>query len=153
MRKLLSLVTVIMLAMVSVAAQTKPDSLRSFAEKNVRNKIDQASAGNTDEDASLVRQTSYSYPADEFKPGVVRVGPRTTYLKEGLSPEEVVRLLGEPSAISERRENAFVVTIYVFPRSEGRVLIAEFVKNALVRSRLESQLGSRGQVAKADVNL
>jgi len=141
MRKLLNLVIVIMLAIVGAAAQTKPDSMRSFEK------------GNTDEDASLVRQTSYSYPADEFKPGVVRVGPRTTYLKEGLSPEEVVRLLGEPSAISERRENAVVVTIYEFPRSEGRVLIAEFVKNALVRSRLESRLESRGQVAKADVNL
>jgi hypothetical protein len=137
MRKLLSLVVVIMLAMVGVAAQTKPDSIQSFEEKNVRNKIDQASAGNTNEDASFVSETSYSYPAGEFKPGVVRVGPPTTYLKEGLSTEEVVRLLGQPSAISERRENAVVVTIYEFPRSEGRVLIAEFVKNALVSSRLE----------------
>lgn len=144
MRKLLILVIVIMLAMAGAAAQTKPNSMRSFQEK-----IDQASVGNTDEDASFVRETSYSYPADEFKPGVVRVGPRTTYVKEGLSTEEVVRLLGQPSAISERRENGVVVMIYEFPRSEGQVLIAEFVKNALVRSRLEP----RGQVAKDDVNL
>jgi hypothetical protein len=101
----------------------------------------------SDEEIAYLEPASYSYPADEFKPGVVRVGPRTTYLKEGLSTEEVVRLLGQPSAISERRENA-VVTIYEFPRSEGHVLIAEFVKNALVRSRLEA----RGEVAKAEVN-
>lgn len=148
MRNFLSLVIVIMCAMVGVAAQTKRYPMGALESKNVRNKIDQAPAETTDEDASLVRQTSYSYPADEFKPGVVQVGPRTTYLKEGLSTEEVVRLLGQPSAISERRENAVVVTIYEFPRSEGRVLIAEFVKNALVRFSLEP----RGRVAKANVN-
>jgi hypothetical protein len=85
MRKLLILLIVLMLAMVGVAAQTKPDSIRSFQEKV------QASVGKTNQDASFVRETSYSYPADEFKPGVVRVGPRTTYLKEGHSTGEVVR--------------------------------------------------------------
>ncbi len=34
------------------------------------------------------------------KAGVIRVGPSTTYLKEGFSVEEVIRLLGEPAAIS-----------------------------------------------------
>jgi hypothetical protein len=38
------------------------------------------------------------------------------------------------------------VTIYEFPRSEGRVLIAEFVKGGLVRFTMET----RGQVAKVD---
>jgi hypothetical protein len=88
----------------------------------------------------------YSYPAAEFKPGVVQVGPRTTYLKEGLTTQEVVRLLGKPASIIERSENGVLVTVYVFPRGENRVLIAEFVKSALVRSTIET----RGEVAQAD---
>jgi hypothetical protein len=39
-----------------------------------------------------------------------------------------------------------VVTIYEFKRGEGRILIAEFVKNALVRSTMET----RDQSAQAD---
>lgn len=74
------------------------------------------------------------------KPGVVRVGPTTTYLKEGLSTEQVVRLLGEPSAISERIEKDLIVTTYEFPRGEGRVLIAEFVSDALIDSRIETRV-------------
>jgi len=148
MRKFLSFVIVIMSAMVSVSAQTEQQDLkRSLESKHVTSKVDVPAPRNTDEDASYIRQTAYSYPADDFKPGVVQVGPRTTYLKEGLSTEEVVRLLGKPSAITERNEKDVVVTIYEFPRSEDRVLIAEFVKNALVRFTMET----RGQVAKADL--
>lgn len=72
------------------------------------------------------------------KIGVVRVGPSTTYLKQGLSTEEVVRLLGEPTEVFERTEGSDALT-YVFTRSEGRVLIAEFVKGALVSSRTETR--------------
>jgi hypothetical protein len=79
------------------------------------------------------------------KAGVVRVGPTTTYLKEGLSTDQVVRLLGEPSAIYERTEEDLIITTYEFPRAEGRVLIAEFVSGALVDSRVES----RAQVARS----
>jgi hypothetical protein len=79
------------------------------------------------------------------KVGVVRVGPSTTYLKEGLSIEEVKRLLGEPTAIVEREEGHDAIT-YVFTRSEGRVLVVEFVKDSLVSSRTEQrtkvQIGS-----------
>ena len=146
MRKFLSLVIVIMSAMVSVSAQSEQDLKRSLENKHVNSKVDVPATRDTDEDGSYIRQTSYSYPADDFKPGVVQVGPRTTYLKEGLSTEEVVRLLGKPSAITERNEKDVVVTIYEFPRSEDRVLIAEFVKNVLVRFTMET----RGQVAKAD---
>ena len=70
--------------------------------------------------------------------GVVRVGPSTTYLKQGLSTEEVVRLLGEPTAIFGREEGSDALT-YVFARSEGRVLVAEFVKGSLVSSRTETR--------------
>ena len=75
--------------------------------------------------------------------GVVQLGPRTTYLKEGLSTEDVLRVLGRPTAVSERNENDVIVKTYEFTRSEGRVLVAEFVDGALVRSRTET----RGQVA------
>jgi hypothetical protein len=146
MRKFLSLVIVIISAMVSGSAQTGQDLKRSLESKHVTSKVDVPATRNTDEDVSYIRQTAYSYSADDFKPGVVQVGPRTMYLKEGFSTEEVVRLLGKPSAISERNEKDVVVTIYEFQRSEGRILIAEFVKGGLVRFTMET----RGQVAKAD---
>jgi hypothetical protein len=72
------------------------------------------------------------------KAGVVRVGPATTYLKEGFTLEEVLRLLGEPASITERQSGNDVVTTYEFPRGQNRVLIAEFVKGALVSSRVET---------------
>ena len=90
--------------------------------------------------------TDFSYSGADFKPGVVQVGPRTTYLKEGLTTDEVVRLLGKPAAISERTDDDVVVTIYEFTRSEDRVLVAEFVKGALVRSSMQT----RRQVVNAD---
>ena len=34
---------------------------------------------------------------------VVRVGPSITYLKEGFTVEEVLRLLGEPAAVSKHQ--------------------------------------------------
>jgi hypothetical protein len=73
------------------------------------------------------------------KAGVVRVGPSTTYLKEGFTLEEVLRLLGEPASITEHQSGTEVVTTYEFPRGQNRVLIAEFVKGALVSSRIETQ--------------
>ncbi len=90
-------------------------------------------------------QTSGGKRYVSHKAGVVRVGPTTTYLKVGLSTAEVVRLLGEPSAITERIEKNLLVTTYEFPRAEGRVLIAEFVSDALIDSRI----GTRVQVAQA----
>jgi hypothetical protein len=70
---------------------------------------------------------------------VVRVGPRTTYLKEGLSTEDVLRMVGRPSDVFERFEDGRSVMVYVFERGENRVLVAEFVGGRLVRSRIESR--------------
>jgi hypothetical protein len=92
------------------------------------------------------RQANRHGAANLGKPRLVRVGPPTTYLKEGLSTEDVLRVLGEPTAIAERSEKDVVVMIYEFPRGEGRILIAEFVKGALVRSAIET----RGPGAQAD---
>src|SRR5688572_23204641 len=80
------------------------------------------------------------------KAGFVRVGPSTTYLKEGFTLEEVLRLLGEPAAISKRQSGNEVVTTYEFPRGQNRFLIAEFVNGALVSSWTEA----REQVALVD---
>jgi len=71
--------------------------------------------------------------------GVVRVGPSTTYLKAGLSLEEVLRVLGEPVAISEHQSGHRFVTTYEFSRGRNRVLIAEFVNSILVSSRIETR--------------
>jgi len=81
--------------------------------------------------------------------GVLRLGPRTTYLSEGLTAWEVERFLGQPSSVSERREGTRTITTRVFPRGEGHVLVAEFVDDVLVGSRLETfknlaQAGSAG---------
>jgi hypothetical protein len=140
MRKLLGLGIVIMSAMVSVSAQTSSQSMRDrqhFVEdKNAALRVERVPT--TAEDNSF-RSTSYSYSVDDFKPGVVRVGPRTTYLKEGLRTDEVVRLLGKPISVSERNEKDIVVTTYEFQRGEGHILIAEFEHDLLVRSRTESR--------------
>jgi len=71
------------------------------------------------------------------KAGVVRVGPSTTYLKEGFSLAEVIRLLGEPTASSKQRAGNQSVMTYEFQRGPNRVLIGEFVNGALVGSRIE----------------
>jgi hypothetical protein len=69
--------------------------------------------------------------------GVFRVGPSTTYLKQGLSTTDVVKLLGQPTAVTDRDTNGAVT--YEFPRGEGRVLLAEFINNSLVSSRMETR--------------
>ncbi|HEX8772487.1 MAG TPA: hypothetical protein VF735_02710 [Pyrinomonadaceae bacterium] len=68
---------------------------------------------------------------------VLRLGPSATYLKNGLSIDEVVRLLGRPTSISERREGESRIKTYTFPRSEGRILVAEFENSLLIGSRTE----------------
>lgn len=69
---------------------------------------------------------------------VLRVGPTTTYLKNGLSTEEVVQLLGKPASVSERQESNKLMATYTFSRSEGRVLVAEFENGVLTGSRTET---------------
>jgi hypothetical protein len=69
---------------------------------------------------------------------VLRVGPTTTYLKNGLSTEEVVQLLGKPTSVSERQESNKLMATYTFSRSEGRVLVAEFENGVLTGSRTET---------------
>ena len=71
-------------------------------------------------------------------PGVLRVGLSTTYLKNGLRTEEVLRFLGRPASISERRDGDLLLATYTFSRGEGRILVAEFKNGLLVSSRTET---------------
>jgi hypothetical protein len=125
-----------MCAMVSVSAQVRSERKQYVEDKNVSLRVDKVIS--TTEAENFLPRTSYSYSVDDFKPGVVRVGPRTTYLKEGLSTDEVVRLLGKPLSISERSEKGVVVKTYEFQRGEGQMLVAEFENNLLVRSHTEA---------------
>jgi len=94
----------------------------------------------TDSDKSAAQlKPSSDFANGYVRHGVVHVGPRTTYLKEGLKTREVVKLLGEPSAVSRRIEAGRAVAIYEFQRGDGRVLIAEFVGDSLVSSRTETR--------------
>ncbi len=136
MRKFIGLLVVIMCAMLSVSAQVGADRKQFVEDKNASLRVEKVPATIVEE--NFLPRTSYSYSVDDFKPGVVRVGPRTTYLKAGLSTEEVVHLLGKPVSMSERTEKGVVKATYVFQRGEGRVLIAEFENNLLVHSQIES---------------
>jgi outer membrane protein assembly factor BamE (lipoprotein component of BamABCDE complex) len=146
MSKILSVVIVIAAVVVSVSAQTRQEARQDRTQytdaKGATLKIEIPAA----EAEAFHPHTAYSYRGEDFKPGVVQVGPRTTYLKEGLTTDEVVRLLGKPVTIAERTDDDVAVTIYEFTRSEDRVLVAEFVKGKLVRSTTET----RKQVAQAN---
>lgn len=89
---------------------------------------------------NVAAQTGANHRRVVRRVGVVRVGPSTTYLKQGLSTEEVVKLLGEPTAISEGTDGEVT---YEFPRSEGRVLLADFVNGSLVSSRTETRTNAQ----------
>jgi hypothetical protein len=131
MGKVLIFMMVVICAVATASAQTELDLKQYFEGRHVTLKMN---------GLSYFRQVSYRYVAGGLrKSGVVRVGPPTTYLKEGLTTEEVLRLLGKPSAVSERVEQGLVVTTYEFPRGEDRILFAEFTSDALVRTRIETR--------------
>lgn len=133
MRKVLGTVIIGLAALVCVSAQTTPDRTKYAEDKGATSRLGIPAA--TTE--AFHPSTSYNYSVDDFKPGVVKVGPRTTYLKEGLRTDEVVRLLGKPTSTSERTESDLVITTFEFKRAEGRFLMAEFVSGVLVRSWTE----------------
>jgi hypothetical protein len=91
---------------------------------------------------ALTMRQDASYPGAFVRPGVVHLGAPSTYLQEGLSTSEVVRLLGEPTTISERHDEGSLVKTYEFARGEGRVVVADFMGDKLVRSRTEMRSAS-----------
>lgn len=112
-KKLLILISALLISAMAVSAQTGGRG----REKNPATKSEKSRAG-----ASLV----------------LKLGPSTTYLKNGLSVAEVMRLLGQPASVSERVEGPARTATYIFGRSEGRLLVAEFTNGVLVNSRTES---------------
>ena len=59
-------------------------------------------------------------------PRVLKIGPSTTFLKNGLKIGEVLRCLGKPIALTERQEGDTHFSTAVFSLSGNRVLMAEF---------------------------
>jgi hypothetical protein len=100
-----------------------------------------------DKTAARIKEPS-AVASGYVRNGVVHLGPRSTYLESGLKTEEVLRLLGEPSIVSERTENGKTIATYEFQRSEGRVVIAEFAGGALIGSRTEIRTGGAVALVK-----
>lgn len=91
------------------------------------------SAQTANKEAAVIKPVAYKTKgASGSKAGVVELGPRSTYLKEGLSLAAVIKVLGTPSLVSERVENRKVVRDYEWSRGEGRTLSAQFVNDILV---------------------
>lgn len=91
------------------------------------------SAQTANKEAEVIKPVAYkTKETSRSKAGVVELGPRSTYLKEGLSLAAVMKVLGTPSVVSERVENHKVVRDYEWSRGEGRTLSAQFVNDVLV---------------------
>lgn len=97
------------------------DALNRYVEFAAGDKVSSRLVGSSECASGYVRR------------GVVHLGPRTTYLKLGLKTGEVLELLGEPASVSQRTENGRVISTYEFERSKGKVLIADFEEDTLVR--------------------
>ncbi|MBV9958364.1 MAG: hypothetical protein JO360_08085 [Acidobacteria bacterium] len=113
------------------------------ANAQVRVKNENAPTERTDAPRALVANRNLR----RNDPRVLTVGPSSTYLKEGLPVDEVVRVLGEPLSVNERQEGETRTAVYFFQRSEGRVLVAEFEKGLLVRSNIRTEAELAGQIA------
>ena len=110
---------------------TVVDALRRYVEFN-------------DNDKDGARLTEGTDAGGYVRKGVVHVGPRSTYLKEGLSREEVVSLLGTPTSILQSKRDGRSVIVYEFQRSGDRVFVAEFLEDYLISSRTETRLVAQG---------
>jgi hypothetical protein len=132
LQHLFSFTLIVLLSAVAVSAQTagdlKPGSERNEAEYAAHLK---------DHGVSDKKKAKLKEEAGLRAPGVVRLGPSRTFLRTGLSTDDVVKFLGQPSSVSETQEGSARLTIYIFQRGEGRVIVAEFTNGALIRSRTE----------------
>jgi hypothetical protein len=122
MKKAFVIISMILISVVAASAQTGTKG-EAIASRRSRDGEKRAST------ASRAGQRS--------APGVLRLGPSTTYLKNGLKTDEVVRLLGRPATVSERARGNALFTTYTFERGAGRLLVAEFEDGLLVSSRTE----------------
>jgi hypothetical protein len=122
MHRLFGIIAIITLSTLAASAQVKV--------KNENSASDRA-------DAQRTLVVNRSLRKNDAR--VLRIGPSTTYLKEGLPVDEVVRVLGEPLSVSERQAGETQTAVYFFQRSEGRVLVAAFEKGRLVRSSIRTE--------------
>src|SRR5262252_3871281 len=121
--------SILAFAAVTASAQTQAES-RLATESNKRQQSETTTAP--------AQRVSYTYQrGSSGRHAVVRVGPSSTYLKEGLSTAEVVAFLGQPARISQQRENGEAVVVYEFSRSENQTLFVEFIGDRLVRTKTE----------------
>ncbi|HEY0003226.1 MAG TPA: hypothetical protein VGB17_00350 [Pyrinomonadaceae bacterium] len=132
MKKLLIVAAIIISAVNLAAAQSKTVEASARVEQKAMHgdsrlnvQFSLPDSGGEEESAGVVGK------------GFVRLRPSTTYLKNGLSMEEVLVLMGRPLSIHERREGDSRFTTYTFTRSGGRVFVAEFVNGVLVQSHTE----------------
>jgi hypothetical protein len=135
-KKFLIITLFVLVSSVTVAAQTAAEQKPVSDGRQVEfaNRAEAAPILNTKTERSAERRQV----ARVVDGRVLRLGPTTTYIKNGLSTEEVVRLLGKPESITERQDGDRQLAIYNFPRSDGRVFVAEFENGLLVGSRTES---------------
>ena len=120
MKKIFVSIAVILFSLTAVSARTLIKEGTNDLSRNVEKRV-----------------SKRNEEARRLDSRVLRLGPPATYLPNGLSLNEVVRLLGEPTSISERRDANLRLTTCTFPRSEGRILVAEFENGVLVESRTE----------------
>ncbi|HKR00263.1 MAG TPA: hypothetical protein VJT09_06295 [Pyrinomonadaceae bacterium] len=123
MKKIFIIISILTLSAVAVSAQT----------------ASKGEAAHRRQDAVGDKRVSVIKKDGRRTPGVLRVGPSTTYLKNGLKMEEVVRFLGRPASISERRDGDLLLATYTFARGQGRVIVAEFENGLLVSSHLDPE--------------
>lgn len=129
MQKVLAIVAFILLSSLTVAAQTADEQVKLSDGQRVE------FAKRVETERTINAPASLT--AEVVDGRVLRIGPTTTYLKNGLSKDEVVRILGKPSFVLERWEGKRFLATYTFKRSSGRLFVAEFEDGLLVRSRTE----------------
>ncbi len=115
MKRVISLFAIIILSAIAGSAQTGQDKSKSSSN-----------------DARIEKAQTRSGQKND--PRVLRVGPSSTYLRSGLTPDDVVRVLGKPESVSERMNGDTRVILYTYARGEGRFLVTEFENDLLVRS-------------------
>jgi hypothetical protein len=120
MKKFLILIATILISATAVSAQTNTKGDRRRSAERVKS------------------VTSINRRERSRVSLVLKLGPSTTYIKNGLSYTEVVRFLGRPSSVSERQDGQLRLTTLTFTRSQGRVLVTEFADGVLINSRMET---------------
>jgi hypothetical protein len=145
MQKFFIITAFVLLSSVAVAAQTvseqKPNS--DGRQVDFAKRVETGRSVNAPVVSVKAKQTAERTQVLRIVDGrVLRLGPTTIYLKNGLSIEEVVRLLGQPTAVSKRQEGGMTITTCTFSRSEGRVFVTEFENGLLTSSRTEIRKAS-----------